>query len=156
MTVALGADSSLHMGVWGEEGVGGAGTVWWRQNGLPIIQHGQINPATNDLSARAWGASIDGTVAVWRSALGLSKDGRVLYYAAGEGVVMPAMARALQAAEVYNAMQLDINNYWVSFSAVGQISEKLVAEPLFDKMKASNPERYLKAYSRDYFYVTTR
>ena len=85
------------------------------------------------MTARNWGASISGTVAVWRSALGLSQDGRILYYAAGDNLVVSALARGLQAAGAYHAMQLDVNNYWVYFGAVKADGARLTNETLFDK-----------------------
>jgi hypothetical protein len=108
------------------------------------------------MTARNWGASINGSVAVWRSGLGLSQDGRVLYYAAGDSLVVSALARGLQAAGAYNAMQLDVNNYWVYFGAVRVEGAHLTNETLFEPMKGSDPHRYLNGFSRDYFYVTLR
>ena len=102
------------------------------------------------------GANIDGSVAVWRSGLGQSQDGRVLYYAAGDNLIAATLARALLAAGAYQAMQLDINNYWVYFGAVKTDRARLDTTPLFDKMKGHGTRRYLNGYSRDFFYVTAR
>jgi hypothetical protein len=156
MTVGLSADGGARMGVWGQDQVMTADTVSWRQNGPALIHHGQVNPLTTVAAGGTWGASIDGSVAVWRSALGLSQDGHVLYYASGDSLIVPTLARALQAAGAYDAMQLDINNYWVYFGAVKPDGDKLITEPLFDRMKGSDPRRYLDGFSRDFFYVTMR
>ena len=156
MTVAMNSDGTIHMGTWGREIMASEDTFWWRQNGPPIVLHGQVNPLTSEMTARNWGASISGTVTVWRSALGLSQDGRILYYAAGDNLVVSALARGLQAAGAYNAMQLDVNNYWVYFGAVKAEGARLTNETLLDKMKGSDSRRYLNGFSRDFFYVTVR
>jgi len=156
MTVAMNPDGIVHMGAWGREIAASDDALWWRQNGPPIIYRGQVNPLTSEMTARNWGASISGTVAVWRSALGLSEDGRILYYAAGDNLVVSALARGLRAAGAYNAMQLDVNNYWVYFGAVKAEGSRLSSEALLDKMKGSDPRRYLNGFSRDFFYMTLR
>ena len=155
MTVAALPGGAVRMGAWGREGANDD-ALWWRQNGPPIIDQGRVNPLTSEMTAHNWGASISGTVTVWRSGLGLSQDGRILYYTAGDNLVVSSLARALFAAGAYNAMQLDVNNYWVYFGAVKPDGSKLINETLVEKMKGSDPRRYLNGFSRDFFYVTLK
>lgn len=155
-TVALQKDGGVRIGAWGRDVSANGDYAAWRQNGPPILENGKINPLTNVMTAANWGAALDGTVAVWRSALGIDKNNKVLYFAAGDGVILPTMADALLAAGADDAMQLDINNYWVHFTAVRDTAGKLNPEPLFDSMKPQDPNRFLNAYSRDFFYVTVR
>lgn len=156
MTVALDGDGPIRIGPWGEPGLVTPNTVSWRQNGPPVVRNGEINPLTSDNSASNWGANIDGAVAVWRSGLGLSKDGHTLIYVAGNDLVASTLAKSLKAAGAHNAMQLDINNFWVQFCAVRADGKALKPEPLFDQMKNQQPDRYLKVYARDFFYVSAR
>jgi len=153
-TVALDKDGAIRIGQWGDPGLVMPATIAWRQNGPPVVHNGEINPLTNNNAASNWGANIDGAVAVWRSGMGLSKDGQTLFYVAGNNLVASTLAKSLKAAGAHNAMQLDINNFWVQFCAVRADGAVLKPEPLFDSMKAQQPERYLKAYSRDFFYVS--
>ena len=155
-TVAVDKDGSLRIGQWGDPGLVRPDTVAWRQNGPPVVRNGSINPLTNDNSASNWGANIDGAVAVWRSGMGLSQDGNTLFYVAGNDLVASTLAKSLKAGGAYNAMQLDINNFWVQFCAVRADGTTLKPEPLFDNMKAQQPDRYLKAYTRDFFYISAR
>ncbi len=156
-TVALRRDGSLRIGAWDKAFAQDERDYqWWRQNGPPIINNGAINPLTENTNASNWGAALDGNVAVWRSALGISKDGNTLYYAAGDAVVMTAMARALTTAGAHAAMQLDINNSWVHFGSIRWMAGKPEPEPLFDSWRNQEPRRYLGAYSRDYFYLAVR
>ena len=127
--------------------------VAWRQNGPLVIQDGSINPHTLDTAPQDWGYSLNGATVVWRSGLGISADGQTLYYVAGPHLTMPALAGALAATGATQAMQLDINNFWVHFDAIQTANGALQAVPLLDGMQNS-VGRYLQAYPRDFFYVT--
>ena len=155
MTVGQPKSGSLKMGAWSST-LAGTEWKWWRQNGPPIIQSGQINPLTENNAAGNWGAALDGSVAVWRSAMATNKDSSVLFYAAGDSLLVSTMARALITAGAQDAMQLDINNFWVHFDAIKADGDKLATEPLFDGMKAQDDRRYLNGYTRDYFYVVSK
>jgi len=156
MTIALDKDSAIRIGKWGQPGLVTTNTVSWRQNGPPMIDAGAINPLTHDMTASNWGANLDGSVAVWRSSLGLSKDGKTLFYAAGNALVTEPLANAMQRAGAWNAMQLDINNYWVHFDAVRADTGAMKTEALFDSMSKQDDDRYLKSNKRDFFYVVTQ
>ncbi len=52
-------------------------------------------------------------------------------------------------------MQLDINNFWVHFTAFKDDHGQLAPQALFPKEMSSNLERFLSQYPRDFFYVTT-
>ena len=156
MTVALSKNGDVRMGVWGQDVLTDSNTLMWRQNNVPLIHDGQVNPLTINMSIADWGSALNGNVAVWRSALGLSKDGKTLYYAAGDNLLVSAMAQALSSAGAYQAMQLDVNNYWVHFDAVRADGDKLKPDALFPAMVKQNDDRYLKAFTRDFFYVTAR
>jgi hypothetical protein len=130
--------------------------VAWRQNGPLVIQDGQINPLTNNSDPKNWGYVVSSDTATYRSAMGISKDNRTLYYIAGPDLTLPALAKALLAAGVYQAIQLDINNYWAHFDSFKSGSGKLESVPLLDFMKGVDDQRFLGAYIRDYFYITAR
>lgn len=156
-TLAFYQDGSLRIGAWGSDISASPDIVAWRQNGPLIIQNGQINPHTNDNSVQDWGSTVDGggVVPTWRSAVGLSADGKTLYYLAGPSLTIPALAQALQAAGAANAIQLDINNYWVHFGTITFDGDQPKTNPLFKEMN-DNPDRYLLSYTRDFFYVTAK
>jgi hypothetical protein len=155
ITVGVDRNDSLRMGVWDQDLVTDDLT-WWRQNGLPLIHKGKINPLAEKKTTQKWGAYVDGTVAVYRSGLGMSEDGRILYFAAGDSLLALTLAQALKAAGAHQAMQLDINNYWVYFGKVLVEKGQLTTKPLLPKMKRSEPKRYLGRFSRDFFYITAR
>jgi len=153
-TVAIYSDGRVQLGKWGSEIKSSPDIIAWRQNGPLLVHNGVVNPHTADRSPQDWGYTVDGGTATWRSALGLSADGRTLYYAAGPSLTLPALARSMALAGTANAMQLDINPYWTHFDAFVADGAGLRAEPLMAAMADKADNRYLKPFSRDFFYVT--
>lgn len=153
-TLAIGPDGRVQIGDWGSEIDPAAPYVAWRQNGPLVVHNGQIDPQIYSNSPKDWGYTVSDVSPTWRSAIGLSADGQVLYYFAGSKLTMQALAQSMLTAGVANGIQLDINNYWVHFVALRVQTGKMVPEPLFPEAMTENLDRYLYPYTRDYFYVT--
>lgn len=153
-TLAIGQEGDVHIGEWGVDMIASPYWVAWRQNGPLVIQHGAINPRVYNDSPSDWGYVVGGGSPTWRSAIGLSSDGMTLYYVCGPSLTIEALADSLIAAGATEAIQLDINPYWVHFVAVRTDGKKLTLEPLFPAQMNDNIDRYLWNYTRDYFYVT--
>jgi hypothetical protein len=151
-TVAMYDDGRVAIGAWGTDVFYAKGLRNWRQNGPLIVQNGQINPHTADTAPEDWGYTVKGGTATWRSALGISADGRTLYFVAGPYLTLPVLAQAAADTGAANAIQLDINGYWVLFDAIKLSGGAFQAEPLMDGMKID--DRYLHSFDRDFFYVT--
>jgi hypothetical protein len=66
------------------------------------------------------------------------------------------LAKAIQAVGAYQAMQLDINNYYVIFTRFEDKNGQLIALPLLSDEIIDNVGRFLDSYSRDFFYITSR
>jgi hypothetical protein len=156
-TIALYKNGSVHIGAWGSDITESPEMLVWRQNGPLLVQNGQINPRTNNQSIQDWGSTVDGSfpVTTWRSAMGISADNKTLYYAAGPSLTLQSMAQALITAGANQAVQLDINNYWVYFGEIMFNGSKPKTIPLFPDWK-DNPDRFLGPYIRDFFYVTAK
>jgi hypothetical protein len=156
-TIALYKDGRLRIGAWGSDITPTPDILFWRQNGPLLVQGGQVNPRTYNQSIQDWGSTVDGSfpVATWRSAMGMSADGKTMYYAAGPSLTLQSLAQALITAGASQAVQLDINNYWVYFGQVVFNDGKPKTIPLFPDWK-DNPDRYLQTYTRDFFYVTAK
>ena len=144
----------MAIGAWGTDIQPSANLISWRQNGPLIIQNGAVNPHTADNAPQDWGYTVAGSITTSRSALGISKDGRTLFYAAGTDLTLPALAKALQAAGAYQAIQLDINNYYVHFEAIQTVKGTPQAVPLLNSMLGGGDARYLGHEPRDFFYLT--
>lgn len=85
-----------------------------RQNLTLLVDHGKINPAVYDNNYTIWGQTVGNTVLVWRSGVGVTKDGAIVYVA-GPGLSVPSLANLLVKAGAVRAMEFDINTDWVNF-----------------------------------------
>jgi hypothetical protein len=153
-TVALYMDGNVRIGEWGTDLNYTPDLVTLRQNCPLMVHNGAINPLVYNNSVNDWGGTIKGSIVTFRSGLGISQDGKVLYYFAGESLTMPTLANAMQDAGAYQAMQLDINEYYVLFTSFKFENGGLVGIPLLPKDMVDNLNRFLWSYSRDFFYIT--
>lgn len=155
-TVAIYPNGQVRIGEWGTDITDTAGVIAVRQNCPLIVHDGETNPLTENPSPVDWGYTVNGATATARSALAISADRRVLYYAAGDNLVLPVLAQALADTGVEQAMQLDINPFWVHFEAYRKDGNNLLAEMLLGSMGKNGSERYLKSFTRDFFYIIGR
>jgi hypothetical protein len=153
-TVALYRDGSIRIGEWGNDLKYSQDMVTYRQNCKLMVQNGAVDPLVYDNSVNNWGYTIKGSGVTSRSGLGISQDGKVLYYFAGPSLTMPILAKAMQDAGAYQAMQLDINNTKVYFSSFKFDNGQLVAIPLLPQNMVYDINRFLGPSSRDFFYIT--
>jgi hypothetical protein len=128
----------------------------WRQNCPLIIQDGEISARVYNDSIADWGGSISSEIVTWPSSLGLDKEGKTLFYFSGPSLSIPALANTMRAAGVENGMLLDINHFWVHFSAIQSEGGELAAKPLLPKDMKDKIDRYLGPSSVDFFYITTQ
>jgi hypothetical protein len=150
-TLAIYPDGRVALGEWGTDIDPTADMQAWRQNGPLVVRRGQINPEINNNSPKDWGYTVDTVAPTWRSGVGLSADGGTLYYFCGPSISIEDLARSMQAAGAENAIQLDINTFWVHFVAVHPDG---TLEALFPGMMKEDLNRYMSPYTRDFFYLT--
>jgi hypothetical protein len=154
-TLAIYRDGHIRIGVWGEDVTDSPEIAAFRQNGPLVIQNGALNKVVEDPTQ--WGYTISGETITWRSGIAISPDEKTLYYFAGPYLDIASLARAMQSVNPHMAMQLDINNFWVHFTAfkLDNGTGQLAPQALFPEQMGSNLERFLNPYPRDFFYVTT-
>lgn len=139
---------AVHLGVWGlDVPYVGEQVSSVRQNLRPLIHDGQPSPALGDVAA--WGATLGGVLNVARSAVGLDSAGD-LVYAAGMHLLPVDLAQALGAASVQNAMELDINPYWVQADLAAYPGGPLQAAVPGQQRPAG---QYLYGWTRDFVAV---
>ncbi len=161
-TVAIYRDGHVQIGVWGQDIGPSPDMIAFRQNCPPLIDAGQINPNVSvDSHQPAWGWTVN-TAVTWRTALGITQDGRYLIYAVGNGTSVATMAQVLQQAGAYSAMQLDVNQYYAHFLTFQPATDPTASQGtqqegvrLLDKM-VDMPHLYLIPNVRDFFYVTVQ
>ena len=109
-------NGSFALGQWGSEVSMTPSVVSVRQNLNLLVDNGQIVPAAYDANSSAWGATLGGGLYVWRSALGITANGALLYVG-GPGLDIYNLANIMVHAGAVRAMELDINTDWVNFSS---------------------------------------
>jgi hypothetical protein len=158
-TVAEYRNGNVLMGTWGVDLAPSPDIIALRQNCPPLIAAGTINPALSTDARGAWGFTSNSDV-TWRTGLGITQDGRYLIYAVGNGTNARFLAEALLKAGAYNAMQLDINQFYAHFvtytpGTAGSSPAQLQAQPLLKEM-IDIRALYLVPEPRDFFYLTSR
>jgi hypothetical protein len=149
-------DGSANVGVWGRDFAMAPDVKAVRQNLVLIVDNGQLNPEMREDDTTAFGATLGNNVYVWRSGVGVTADG-ALVYAGGPAMSIIALARTLQAAGAVRAMEMDINTDWVS-AFTYQPNMTVPGNPiegvkLLDGM-THDGSQYLQPNSRDFFAFT--
>ncbi len=129
-----------------------AGAVAVRQNGPPIVENGQVTDATAAGGMARWGLTVTNSMYTWRSGIGVTKDGDLLY-AVGPSLNVNTLAAALQAAGAINAIQLDINPYWVRFVTYEPNGTNSYTHQSLLKDMHDGGNNFLHGYNKDFFYL---
>jgi hypothetical protein len=128
-----------------------ADVQWARQNLPLIVEGGRPNPNLSD--GPAWGVTVGNAIRVWRSGIGVTARGD-LVYAAADNQTVGSLAAILIRAGAVRAMELDINSYWDSFITYGQPGAGQPVNLLPNMVRT--PYRYLTPDDRDFFAVYLR
>jgi hypothetical protein len=129
----------------------GQNIAFIRQN-CPILVENGLVFAQNELNKKLWGRTFNADIFTWRSGIGLTKEGNLIY-AVGNNLSPTSLGEALKMAGAVNAIQLDINPFWVRFNifepnGTGGYKTSTLTKDLKDGSKA-----YLSGYSKDFFYL---
>ena len=147
-------NGSATVGQWGRDVTMGPDVVSVRQNLDLLVDNGQVVPSANNLNSTQWGATLGGGLYVWRSALGVTANG-ALVYVGGPGLDILDLANILVRAGAVRGMEMDINTDWVNFSSYQPSSPNGPANPangteLLPGMTGT-PGRYFEPWwSRDF------
>lgn len=152
-TFAVYADGEVALGSWGTDILPTPLPNNLMQNLSLIVDNGQVVPSAITSNASRWGLTVGNAIRVWRSALGITANGNLIY-AAGPITTAQNLALALRAAGAVRAMELDINSYWVTFNFYHDASGVVSGTKLISTMTRS-ATRYVSAPdARDFVYVT--
>ncbi|HEX3567790.1 MAG TPA: phosphodiester glycosidase family protein [Acidimicrobiales bacterium] len=146
------------VGAWGTDVTMNPNVVAVRQNLDLIVDNGQPVPGLNQTDNSRWGNTLGGAFRVWRSGVGVTADG-ALVYVGGSGLSIVDLANVLQHAGAVRAMEMDINTSWVNFfsfappvgqPASGTNGTRLTAD------EVNSPSRYFSASARDFITMSAR
>ena len=150
-------NGSVNIGAWGQDVTMTSQVAAVRQNLFMMVRDGKPVPAVTSDPNLTWGATFGGGVLVWRSGVGITQDG-ALVYAAGPGLSIQSLANILVHAGAVRAMELDINTIWTNgyfYSADASNPNGFASHPLLaDQYRA--PTRYLIPDERDFFLMYLR
>jgi hypothetical protein len=151
-------DGTVTVGEWGRDVSMTNDVTQVRQNLKLIVDNGSPVPGLANDSLSTWGATLGNAVLVWRSAVGVTQDG-ALVYAGGDGLSIGSLARVMARAGAVRAMELDINDSWVSFNYYNPRSSNggygVHAAKLLPTM-VSSQFRYLSPDERDFIAMFIR
>ena len=126
-----------------------------RQNLVLLVDHGAITPEVDSTTRGLWGWTLGNKTYVWRSAVGVRKDGS-LVFAAGASMSVRTLANIMHDAGAERAMELDINPAWTNFITYSHPGKGKAAPHMLTKDMQPNPFRYLQPSSRDFIAVSAR
>jgi hypothetical protein len=152
-------DGTSTVGQWGRDVTMTPDVVAVRQNLDLLVDNSQPAPGLNASDSSAWGNTLGGAVYVWRSGLGVTADG-ALVYVAGPDLNITDLANLLVRAGAIRAMELDINTDWVNFATFQPSSPTSPASgtngtDLLPDMTAT-PARYFETWwARDFITMSS-
>jgi hypothetical protein len=123
-----------------------------RQNGPMLLQNSKDVTSSSGWNMQTWGLTTTNSMYTWRSGIGITKDGNLIY-AAGPSLVPQTLASALEAAGAVNAMQLDINPVWVRFAIFNPRANGLYNYYSLTKDMTNGGYQDLTGYQKDFFYL---
>lgn len=148
------------IGAWGQTVHMSRSVVSVRQNLDLLVQHGHPVPGLDVTTTTRWGATLGDAVYVWRSGLGVTANG-ALVYVGGPGLNITDLAAILARAGCVRAMELDINTTWVNFSVYHPSPRSPLASgangaTLLPQM-TGGPSRYFQTWwARDFITMSAR
>jgi len=155
-SLVIKTDGTMSVGMWGRDAHGGVDIASVRQN-LDLLVDNGVNQATGDVNDTSkWGGTLGNKVFVWRSGVGIDKNGNLLYVG-GNGLNVTTLADVLVAAGAVRAMELDINSEWVTFFTYqgGDASGPITGVKLLPDMHRP-ANRYLESGTRDFIALFAR
>ena len=149
-------NGTIKIGTWGNEVTMSPRVAGVRQNLRLMIDHGKIAPDINQNVISNWGATLGGGYYVWRSGLGTTADGRVIFVY-GPALNAQNLADLLKRAGAVEAEQLDINPFWMSFEYYTPNGHPSDPTPtMLLPTQQQTPYRYYSPYSRDFTAVYSK
>ena len=167
-SVVIYSNGAVTVGAWGTDVTMTRTVVAVRQNLVPLVAHGRPTALAASRDWQAWGstcgayscaASVPGIEHQWRSGLGVTADG-ALVYAAGPALDPLQLAQLLARAGVLRGMELDINPGWPVFATYRPATPQGLASPhngtrlLRTRLGAAT--FFQRSYARDFITLSAR
>ncbi len=156
-TIAIFSDGSVKIRSWPALAPAEAGIRIVRQTPPCLLEQGGLHADLLAGRDRAWAGHTPGIVTRRRSAVGLSENAKVLFYAVGVEASPKLLALGLLAAGAHDGAQLDINWNWTRFFTFAQGTDgKLRVAKTLVEVEHTKRDYIEAASKRDFFYVLRR
>ena len=149
-SLVLHRDGTADVGAWDTEVRMGPEVVSVRQNLVPLVDGGRVNPTCATGGTAEWGSTVGQAAYIHRSGFGVTAQGAEVYVG-GPSLSVCSLGEILRSAGVVRGMELDINPAWVSgayFHPNGASRPR--AFKLFPDEQIG-AQHYLQTSSRDFF-----
>lgn len=158
-SVVIFKDGTMTVGKWGSDVTMSAQVASVRQNLDLIVDNAKPVPGLTNANLLKWGKTLGGSFNVWRSGLGVTKNG-ALIYVGGPSLSISDLANVLVRAGAVRAMELDINTDWVQFSAFqGPLNTPINggSGTSLERAMAGTASRYfVNWWTRDFYTMSLR
>jgi hypothetical protein len=161
-SVVIYKDGLMTVAQWGRDVSMNNQVASVRQNLDLIVDNGKPVAGLTAANAIKWGKTLGGTFNVWRSGLGVTKDGAIVYVG-GPSLSISDLANVLVRAGAIRGMQLDINTDWVQYSTfAGPLNTAVTGLNGTNLLTGSSgmigqPIRFFTSWwSRDFFTMSLR
>ena len=147
-TVVRYTNGSVDVVAWSGGARPGSNVVMARQNLPLLVNNAQPTPTASNNAA--WGLTLHGVPAVWRTALGIDAHGNLVYVAVSN-VTAAQLAQTMVELHLVRGMELDINPEWPIFVTYAAAGAK---GPSLDVPNPNQiPNRFLYSSTKDFFAV---
>jgi hypothetical protein len=157
-SLVIDKDGTANVVMWGRDRQLDPNVAQVRQNLALVVDNGQSAAGLDSEATTKWGATVGNQVLVWRSGIGVDKNGGLIYIA-GPGLSVYQLAELFLRAGAVRAMELDINSDWTTAYIFEQTDPNNPAAIFGDKLLPDmkrNGDRYLTAGERDFVTMVAR
>ena len=152
-------DGTMSVGMWGRDFKMNNQIASVRQNLDLIVDHGRPVAGLTNANLLKWGLTLGGAFNVFRSGLGVTKTG-ALVYVGGPALSISDLANLLVRAGAVRAMELDINTDWVQFSSFRGPLNTVIGPnngtSLVNSMVGSPGRYFANWWTRDFYTMSLR
>jgi Phosphodiester glycosidase len=157
-SLVIDKDGSMNVVAWGRDRNLDANVAQVRQNLALVVDNGLSAAGLDSEATTKWGATVGNQVLVWRSGIGVDRNGGLIYIA-GPGLSVNQLAELFLRAGAVRAMELDINSDWTTAYIFEQTdpnnASAIMGNKLLPDMKRGG-DRYLVPGERDFVTVVAR
>ncbi len=146
-TLAISADGTSTVGVWGDTITDDGSWASLRQNLPPLVHNGKSVYA--NYPKVDWGQDFGNKVYNFRSAICLRTDGLMMFVAVGK-VNIGMLADTLVVLGCKTGMELDINGEWPYFSVYSDFGKATRRGAVIDN-RMGDPNRHLNGSTKEFF-----